>query len=75
MSEIDFESGVPIWSASVLHNTLNTPGIWGCVVNAHTEREAIAATVRKYTEEGLDPIRVTSIEIVELKFLGGEDGN
>jgi hypothetical protein len=74
VSELDFDTGVPIWSATVFHNTPNTPGIWGCAVNAHTEREAFAAVVQKYTEEGLDPIRVSSIEIEELKTLGGENG-
>lgn len=70
MSEIDFESGVPIWSVEIFHNIPETTGVWHRVVNAETEKEAIRKAIELFESDGLPPARITRIEPATLKTFG-----
>lgn len=71
---IDFETGTPIWSAAIEHNTPNTPGLWLRAFNAEGEAKALEKAIELFTEEGLPPARIIRIEVTEMLTLpeGGE---
>lgn len=73
MSEgIDFD--LPIWSATVLHNTPDTDGIWLRAFNSRAGDEAAAMQKMRelYVAEGLSEIRIFRIELTELEVI--DDG-
>lgn len=76
MSEIDFETGEPIWQVEFYHNTPETPGYWTRIVNAESEEKAIEKASALFEADGLPIIRVTVIQTWPLVPLeGGENAN
>lgn len=76
MSEIDFDTGEPIYRVEIYHNTPDTPGVWERVFNAENFDSMIAKAIGLFEADGLNPARITSIYHEELKtFGGGENGS
>jgi hypothetical protein len=73
--EIDFESGTPIWSALVEHNTPGTDGVWNRVFNAENHDMAILKICILFQEDGLPPARITKLWLEELTFPEGGETN
>lgn len=72
--EIDFD--LPLFGATVYHNTPGSDGVWNCVVNSKEGGlEALNEIRETFESEGLNPARIYRIELFPITPLreGGED--
>lgn len=75
MSEIDFETGGPIWGVEIEHHNPGASPVWGRVFNAPDEEAAKRKGLALFEADGLSIVLIDKIEIWELTIpKGDEDG-
>ena len=70
MSEIDFETGGPIWEADIEHRNPGASPVWQRAFNAPDMEAAKRKALALFEEDGLSLVLIDNITIWELK--GGE---
>jgi hypothetical protein len=74
VSEIEFS--LPMYWATVYHNTPGTDGVWNKVFNCvGTRDDIIADVIRLFEEDGFNYARINRIEYEELISLRGGEEN
>lgn len=73
MSEIDFETGDPIWMADIYHRNPGASPVWQRGFNAPDLEAAKRKALAYFEGDGLSLVLIDKIEVWELKALkGGE---
>lgn len=67
MSEIDFETGDPIWQATIEHRNPGASPVWMRAFNAPDRDEALRKAVNLFIDDGLVEILISKIWLSELK--------
>jgi hypothetical protein len=75
VSEIDFETGGPVFQIEIYHRNPGTTGHWVRVFNAPDERAAISRAVHMFEMEGFNPVIIDQIIPSELVKPEGGDEN
>lgn len=72
-TEIDFETGVPIWMVQIYHQQPDqSKAIWGRALNAENEHDAVLEAAKLFVDEGLNAAYVTEVFYAELLPLSKE---
>lgn len=72
--EIDFD--LPLWGATVYHNTPDTDGVWNRTFNSSNDEKEVLQKVKDlFTSDGFNWVRIIRIDVFPLIPLGEGDKN